>query len=386
MTQSNTVLTVGSGHIAYRVKKLLEKGGYTVIHFDDMGKEKNGEQNTIDTVTNRLKTIDLSSLRMAFLLDDDDQKTIELVVALISLNENVHITASLFNERIAPHLQAAHPNLKILNPAKIAATAFVDALYTPTTRTLRYTPTPIPKERKAPTDKLILSLVLTFLTSILFEIAYFHVAIKLSLVNAIYYVVTTMAAVDGELSLFKYSVTTKFVSVIMMLSSMLYVWLIFSFTMNYIIKRREQRSLGKKRYRIKNHIILCGLGKLGYFVAEELLNRGEKIIIIEQNAASENIEHFRNEGVRIYVGNAKSPKVLQNVNVVRAKAVLSLVNNDITNLEIGLNARSYKPGLRLVLRIFDDSMVSMIQENLDIQNTLSVSSTVDDYFYGMLQK
>jgi hypothetical protein len=357
-----------------------------VIHIDDLGKEKHGEENTIDTIANNLKMIDLSSLKMIFLLDDDDSKTIEGVVALTSLNRDLHITASLFNERIAPHLQAAHPNLQILNPAKIAARAFVDALYEPTTKTLRYTPAEIPKERKAPGDWLLRTLILSFLITIFIEVVYFHFAIKLSWVNSIYYVATTMATVDSELSLFKYSDLTKYVSVLMMISAILFFWLIFFYTSIYLTKSREEKLLGRKKYRIKNHVLVCGLGKLGYFVAEELLNRKEKIIIIEQNENSPRVEHFRNQGVRVYIGDAKSPKVLQDVNVCASKAVYSLIGSDIANLEIGLNARSYKPTLRLILRIFDDSMVEMIRENLDIQTTLSVSGTVDDYYYSQLKK
>jgi len=55
------------------------------------------------------------------------------------------------------------------------------------------------------------------------------------------------------------------------------------------------------------------------------------------------------------------------VGVTRAKALYSVVSNDIVNLEIGLSARSFTPGLRLILRIFDQSISREIREHLDMR-------------------
>ncbi|MDB5208746.1 MAG: hypothetical protein JWR72_3821 [Flavisolibacter sp.] len=156
--------------------------------------------------------------------------------------------------------------------------------------------------------------------------------------------------------------------------------MIFSLTIDRIIKNRVQRELGRKQYRMKNHIILCGLGRLGYFIAEELLNKGEKFIIVEVAETSSNIEYFRSSGVAVYTGNARLPRVLQDVNVAGARAVISVISDDYANLEIGLNARSFQPNLRLILRIFDASMAKVIKEKLDIHLTLSMSAIADDAF------
>ena len=45
----------------------------------------------------------------------------------------------------------------------------------------------------------------------------------------------------------------------------------------------------------------------------------------------------------------------------------SVINNDFTNLEIGLNARTFEPTLRLVLRIFDDAMSARIRDTTPAQ-------------------
>ena len=61
---------------------------------------------------------------------------------------------------------------------------------------------------------------------------------------------------------------------------------------------------------------------------------------------------------------ALRPRVLRDVGVTRAKALYSVINNDFANLEIGLNARSFAPDLRLILRIFDEAMSAQLKDTL----------------------
>ncbi|MEO7454953.1 MAG: NAD(P)-binding protein, partial [Gemmatimonadaceae bacterium] len=176
------------------------------------------------------------------------------------------------------------------------------------------------------------------------------------------------------------STMSKVVGIALILSSTAFIWMIFSLTIDGIIKRRVQLSLGRKRYTKSGHVILCGLGRLGYFVGEGLLARGERLIIVESDPDSPAIEHFRRLGADVYIGDARLPRVLQDVCVSRAKALYSLIDDDFTNLEIGLNARSFMPSLRLILRIFDASMSKRVSDTLDIHLTFSMSAIADEHF------
>jgi len=101
---------------------------------------------------------------------------------------------------------------------------------------------------------------------------------------------------------------------------------------------------------------------------------------VEKDENSPGIEHFRSRGADVYIGDARLPRLLQDVGVTRAKALYSVIDNDYANLEVGLNARSFDPNLRLILRIFDDSMSRKIKENLDIHLTFSMTAIADAIF------
>ncbi|MES2178193.1 MAG: NAD-binding protein [Gemmatimonadota bacterium] len=380
-----TVLVIGSGHLAFRITSLASAAGHRCLyrtHADIRGADS--AHSAFDDIARGLQELDIASLAMAFLVDDRDEYNLELLIALISLDQSLPIVASLFNENMAPHLQAAHPNVRVLNPAKIAAPTFVSALTVPLTHTLRYVPAKIAPERApARTDGLIRGLVASFALLLIASIAYFHAAEHLSWLNAVYFVVVTVATVGyGDITLVNSSAASKLLGIALILGSTFFIWMIFSLTVDSIIKRRVQLALGRKRYLRKGHVIICGLGRLGYFIAEQLIDAGETVLIVEREESSSTIEHFRARGADVYIGDARLPRVLQDVGVTRAKALYSVVNNDFANLEIGLNARSFAPDLRLILRIFDESMSRRIKESLDIHLTFSMTAIADEIFFG----
>lgn len=383
------VLIVGSGHLAYRIRKLAGAHGHEVIHRShDLFHRNDSEESRIDAIARAIENIDLEAMAAVFLVDHRDEHNLELLIALISLDRGIPIVASLFNENFAPHLHAAHRNIQILNPARIAAPVFIQALETPVVRSLRYAPARV-LEATAPShaDTLIKRLIASFFALTLAAIAFFHFAEHLSWLNSLYFVVVTIATVGyGDITLLNAGAVSKLMGIGLILVSTAFIWMIFSLTVDSIIKRRAQLSLGRKKYSYTGHVILCGLGRLGYFIAEELIQRGERVVMIEKNEDSPTIEHFRALGADVYIGDARLPRVLRDVGVARAKALFSVTDNDFANIEIGLNARSFEPTLRLVLRIFDESMSQKIKENLDIHLAFSMSAIADLTFFGAIPK
>ena len=385
--KEKTVLIIGSGHLAYRVKKLIGIHTYNVIHISiESINAINESGSLLENFNEAIKDIDLAMVVMVYLLDDRDEYNLQLIIALISLNFDIKVTASLFNENLTPHLQAIHKNLSIINPAKIAAPVFVAAFYKPVTRHLRYIPKKIEKElAEKKGDILIHKLSIAFIALLLISVIFFHFVEKFSWLDSLYFVVVTVATVGyGDINLMHSPAHSKIFVIILILTSMLFIWMIFSLTIDKLIRRRIQLSLGRKKYNLKDHIVVCGLGRLGYFIVEELLVRKEKVIVIEKNEVSLYINYFRSIGAHVYIGDAKLPRVLNDVNIGQAQALFSVINNDSHNLEIGLNARSFQPNMRLILRIFDEMMAQKIKEHLDIHLTLSASAIADEKFFEAL--
>lgn len=211
--------------------------------------------------------------------------------------------------------------------------------------------------------------------------SYFRAAEHLSWLDAFYFVIVTTATVGyGDISLLHSSPASKLAGIALILTSTVFIWMIFSLTVDQIIKKRVQMALGRRKHSQRGHVILCGVGRLGHLVGEALLKRGERLLVVEQEETSDAVEHLRSLGADVYIGDARSPRVLEDVGVRRAKALYSLVANDFVNLEVGLNGRSFDPNLRLILRIFDESMAQRIKEHLDIHLSFSTSAIADEQF------
>ena len=111
-----------------------------------------------------------------------------------------------------------------------------------------------------------------------------------------------------------------------------------------------------------NHIILVGLGHLGFRVVQEITNMDQDIVLIEANPKADLIASIKSMGIPVIQDDASHPTTLESAGVKRARAILVCTQNDSLNLKIALNARRLNPQIHVVVRIFDDDFAHALQE------------------------
>jgi Trk K+ transport system NAD-binding subunit len=102
------------------------------------------------------------------------------------------------------------------------------------------------------------------------------------------------------------------------------------------------------------HIILVGLGHLGYRVVHYLHRMGEEVVVMDINPAPELSEALRSLGIPVLEGDGRQESALLAANVLKAKAIQLTTQKDVANLQMAFKARSMNPAIQVVLRIFDD--------------------------------
>ncbi len=122
------------------------------------------------------------------------------------------------------------------------------------------------------------------------------------------------------------------------------------------------------------HVIVCGLGHVGYRVVRQLLQFGQEIVGIEKNQQAPFLERVRGLGVPVLMGEATSPEVLRQAGVEKAQAVIVATNNDMVNMEIVMVVRELNPNIRVVLRMFDADLADRVGQLFGIRTAFSTSA------------
>jgi voltage-gated potassium channel len=115
----------------------------------------------------------------------------------------------------------------------------------------------------------------------------------------------------------------------------------------------------------KNHIILVGLGHLGFRVAHDLSEMSQDVVIVEKNPQADLVASAKDMGIPVIQDDAVREQSLEAAGIHRARAIILCTQNDALNLKVALKARRLHPNIQVVLRIFDDDFAEALQEQFN---------------------
>lgn len=122
----------------------------------------------------------------------------------------------------------------------------------------------------------------------------------------------------------------------------------------------ERRRMSQEIEQLKNHFIVCGLGRMGAAMAEYLSARHQQFVVIERQ--DEVIaEECRSRDWLFIQGDATDDAALQKAGIQRAKGLATVLPTDADNVYVVLSARMLSPKLQIVARASDDSAVQKLQ-------------------------
>ena len=163
----------------------------------------------------------------------------------------------------------------------------------------------------------------------------------LDIYDSIYYTIITLATV-GYGDIIPITPLQKIFSVTLALAGVGILAYILTFIISSVTQNlqdmRSGRIMERKLADMQNHYILCGYGRVGVAVYEELMKRNQKVIIIEKNEEKlEDIEE--NENVILLNANATEDKTLKKLNIDKSLGVIVATGSDVDNLFIVLTTR-----------------------------------------------
>lgn len=317
-----------------------------------------------------------------FVTFDEDSANIKLCLALNKIHNDIAIYTMLAQESLGDKIALCLPNFHYINPAKKSALKFIKAALEDLEyhRVKNFKWAKIIIKIDALIKKAIFFICAIMSTSTLF----FHFYDGLPWIDSFYFTVTMMATVGfGDYSLKDHSDLSKLVGSFIMLLSITGTAIIFALVSDSIIRKRKELSIGISRYKGEGHIIVVGGGSVGFNIVKQLTAMKEKTVVLDETLDGKYSQQIFDLGVPHLVGNAKDEANLYRAGLGCCKAIICATHDDLTNLEVCLNAKIARPELRIVVRMYDQNLAANLNESIAI-HSLSMSFIAADEFIKML--
>jgi Trk K+ transport system NAD-binding subunit len=146
-------------------------------------------------------------------------------------------------------------------------------------------------------------------------------------------------------------------------------------TLRALLAKRppEVRQLGLAAT-CSNHVIVCGLGRMGQRIMTRLVESGTLVVVIERDFHSEMVTTAIDMRVPVVVGGAQETKVLRLAGIGRARAIIACIDGDLTDVEIALAARAEREDIRVILRAFNDDFDRGLERSFGQHTAFSASA------------
>lgn len=182
-------------------------------------------------------------------------------------------------------------------------------------------------------------------------------------VDSFYMVVITLSTVGfGEIQPLS-DRARLFTSAIIILGVGNIAYIVGSFTQmvvdghlnNLLWRRKVQRRIDK----LDNHYIICGFGRIGSVVVQEILKVSSDVVVVEH--APELIEQLKREGIMHLCGDATDDALLMAAGIKRAKSIVTALTDEAANVYVTLTARQLNPKISIIARANNASHITRLE-------------------------
>jgi voltage-gated potassium channel len=116
---------------------------------------------------------------------------------------------------------------------------------------------------------------------------------------------------------------------------------------NLFGRNKMDKQIGK----LNQHIIICGYGRTGEYIARDLQKMHKPFVVIESDA--ERVKLMEQEGVLYISGDPSDEEQLEAAGITQAEALVASLPKDADNLFLTINARSLNRDLHIIARVQD---------------------------------
>lgn len=124
----------------------------------------------------------------------------------------------------------------------------------------------------------------------------------------------------------------------------------------------QNYTMRKKMKKMKSHVIVCGCGRNGRQAVTDLLEHNERVIVIERKRDRAQPENFNPNRFIWIEGDATQDEILEKAKVEEAKALITTLPDDASNLLVTLTAKGSNKNIKIISRASAENADSKLRK------------------------
>lgn len=184
-----------------------------------------------------------------------------------------------------------------------------------------------------------------------------------SFIESFYMMVITLSTVGfGEIH--PLSETARFyVSIIILCGVSTFAYMVGSFSQmlvdGHLHKLLWRRKVQSRIDKLNDHYIVCGYGRIGCVVVQEILKVSPNVVVVENDKAL--VEKLKLEGIMHLAGDATDDGLLVSAGIKRAKSIVTALTDEAANVYVTLTARQLNPKISIIARANNASHITRLE-------------------------
>lgn len=144
-------------------------------------------------------------------------------------------------------------------------------------------------------------------------------------------------------------------------------WYIMSLMVAYLVEGKINDAIGRRRmenkiHKLRNHYIMCGIGRVGRNVANELASTRRPYVVVDEDMHSIEAHLEHHPDTMHILGDASDDDVLTRAHIDSAAGLFAVTGDDSKNLLITITAKQLNPEVRIVARCHEVRNIEKIRK------------------------
>jgi Trk K+ transport system NAD-binding subunit len=209
---------------------------------------------------------------------------------------------------------------------------------------------------------------------------------RMSWIDALYFTSETITTVGfGETPFGQQSTFLRLFVIGLMFSGVIVTAIVVAFLADLLLSQRFLQTAGLRRARrMRDHVVVVGLGSVGIRVVTDLAAAGYDVLVIEHDENNRYLPTCAEFDVPVIFGNATMRQTLESARVERARGV-AVLTQDMPSIETGivlLEILGSETKVPIVLRVQGRALSKAVNQRFGFENVRSTVDLAAPWFIG----